>query len=139
MDEASRIASVEDVPTDSTFLFTVMDGFDEREVILTKLADGTVEAWLNYCKHWTDIRLDKGSGGLVRDGEIVCKRHAATFGKEDGVCTFGPCEGAVLDSVDVTVTDGDVYLTDDDYRFDHVGQASDVDLSSGGRIGFDGP
>ncbi|WP_439025602.1 Rieske (2Fe-2S) protein [Haloarchaeobius sp. DT45] len=139
MDAESRVTTVAEVPEDGTFLFTVMEGFDEREVVLTKLGDGTVEAYLNYCQHWTDVRLDKGSGGTVRDDELVCTRHAATFRKDDGVCTFGPCEGAVLEPVDVTVEDGEVYLTDDDYRFDHVGQASDIDRSSGGRIGFDGP
>ncbi|MCT9095876.1 Rieske 2Fe-2S domain-containing protein [Haloarchaeobius sp. HME9146] len=139
MDADSRVTTVAEVPEDETFLFTVMEGFDEREVVLTKLPDGTVEAYMNYCQHWTDVRLDKGSGGTVRDDELVCTRHAATFRKDDGVCTHGPCEGAVLETVDVTVEDGAVYLTDDDYRFDHVGQASDIDLSSGGRIGFDGP
>ncbi|WP_435335254.1 Rieske (2Fe-2S) protein [Haloarchaeobius sp. TZWWS8] len=139
MDEGSRITAVEEVPEEGTFLFTAMEGFDEQEVVLTRLDDGSVAAWLNYCQHWTDVRIDKGSGAEVRDGELVCTRHAATFRKDDGVCTFGPCEGAVLEAVDVTVDDGDVYLTDEDYRFDHVGPASDVDLSSGGgRIGFDG-
>ncbi|WP_435361109.1 Rieske (2Fe-2S) protein [Haloarchaeobius sp. DFWS5] len=139
MDEGSHITAVDEVPVDGTFLFTVMEGFDEREVVLTKLDDGTVTAWRNYCQHWTDVRIDKGSGAEVRDDELVCTRHAATFRKDDGVCTHGPCEGAVLEPVDIAVDDGDVYLTDDDYRFDHVGKATDVDLSSGGgRIGFDG-
>ena len=42
-----------------------------------------------------------------------------------------------LEEIDVTVHDGGVYLTDDDYEFEGVGSKSDRDLSSG-RIGFGG-
>ena len=45
--------------------------------------------------------------------------------------------GPHLEEVDVTVHDGGVYLTDDDYDFEDVGPKSDRDLSSG-RIGFGG-
>ena len=136
MDAGRRIAALEEVPVDSNLLFTVREGFDEREVLLVRLADG-VAAWRNYCPHWTDVRLDKGSGAEFREEELVCTRHGATFEPGSGECTHGPCEGAVLEEVDVTVVDGAVYLTDDDYEFEHVGPKSDRDLSSG-RIGFGG-
>ena len=158
MDEDRRITALDEIPDDSTFLFTARRDGDEREVVLTRLdgdgatgaddpdadttADGgsevAVTAFENYCQHWTDVRLDKGSGAAVRDGELVCQKHGATFQRDSGVCDFGPCEGAALTGVDVTVSDGDVYLADDDYEFDHVGPAGDDDLSSGSRIGFGG-
>ena len=151
MDETRRITALDEVPGDSTFLFTVRRDGEEREAVLTRLdadaaddvaADGgtevTVTAFENYCQHWTDVRLDKGSGAAVRDGEIVCQKHGATFQRDSGFCDFGPCEGASLSHVEVTVSDGDVYLADDDYEFDHVGPAGDDDLSSGSRIGFGG-
>jgi len=137
MDEASRIAAVEDVPEDGSLLFTVREGFDKSEAILVALADGIV-AFENYCPHWRDVRLDKGSGATLREDELVCEKHGATFERDSGACTFGPCEGAVLDTLDVTVADGDVYLTDDDYEFENRGPSGDHDLSSGGRIGFSG-
>jgi nitrite reductase/ring-hydroxylating ferredoxin subunit len=108
------------------------------------VGDGTgmgIACWKNYCQHWTDVRLDKGSGARVRDGELWCNKHAATFRLGDGVCTHGPCEGAVLDEVDVTVHDGGVYLTDDRYEFEATGPDGDRDLSTGspgGRIDFTG-
>jgi len=64
---------------------------------------------LLYCPHWTDVRLDRGSDATTRDGEFVCEKHGATFRTTDGECTHGPCEGATLDAVDVTVADGGVY------------------------------
>jgi len=137
MDEDSRIAAVEDVPEDGSFLFTVREGFDTSEAILVALADGVV-AFENYCPHWTDVRLDTGSGATVREDELVCEKHGATFERDSGSCTFGPCEGAVLEVVETTVKDGEVYLTDDRYEFENRGSSGDHDLSSGGRIGFSG-
>jgi nitrite reductase/ring-hydroxylating ferredoxin subunit len=131
-----RIADIEEVPEDSTLLFTVREGFDEREVVLVRL-NGEIAAWRNFCPHWTDVRLDKGSGAEFRDGELVCTRHGATFEPDSGHCTYGPCEGSYLEEVDIEVRDGGVYLAEDDYEFDHVGPKSDRDLSSG-RIGFSG-
>jgi nitrite reductase/ring-hydroxylating ferredoxin subunit len=137
MDEDSRIADVSEVPDDSTLLFTVRDGFDDREAILTKTDEGGVTAFENYCQHWTDVRLDKGSGATKRDGELVCGKHGALFEDDSGCCTYGPCEGAVLQGVDVTVEDGGVYLTDDDYEFVEVGSSQEYDLSSNRSLGFD--
>ncbi|TSD09526.1 Rieske (2Fe-2S) protein [Haloglomus irregulare] len=140
-----RICDAEDVPEAGTFLFTYRDGFDVEEALLVRLGGGDDEAgiacWKNYCQHWTDVRLDKGDGARVRDGELWCNKHAATFRPDDGVCTYGPCEGAVLDEVEVTVHDEGVYLTDDRYEFDGLGPDGDRDLSTGspgGRIDFTG-
>ncbi|WP_137283639.1 Rieske (2Fe-2S) protein [Halorussus salinisoli] len=137
MDEDSRIADVAEVPDDSTLLFTVRDGFDEREAILTETAAGEVTAYENYCQHWTDVRLDKGSGATKRDGELVCGKHGALFEDDSGRCTYGPCEGAVLSEIEVAVENGAVYLTDDDYEFVEIGSSKEYDLSSNRSLGFD--
>ncbi|MFC6836403.1 Rieske (2Fe-2S) protein [Halomarina ordinaria] len=155
--EERRIAGVDEVPADGTLLFTVREGFDTEEAILVAFdadddgasddaddGDGTdgagdgrdVTAWRNFCPHWTDVRLDKGSGAAVRNGEVVCQRHGATFEKDSGHCTFGPCEGAYLDEVDVVVENGAVYLADDRYEFANLGPSGDHDRSTGGRIDF---
>ncbi|MFB6268361.1 MAG: Rieske (2Fe-2S) protein, partial [Halobacterium sp.] len=134
------IAAVEEVPADGSFLYTLADDGEEREAILLRLSDGTVSSFLNYCMHWTDVKLDTGDGAPVRNGDVVCRKHAATFEKDTGVCTHGPCEGAQLDPVDVEVRDGDVYLADADYEFVAAGVEDDdpVDLSTnpGARLGF---
>lgn len=138
MELDNRITSIEDVPADTTFLFTVraVDTDDEHEAILTCI-DGEITGWLNYCRHFTHIRLDKGSGAVMRDGEIVCTNHGAMFEAATGLCTFGPCSGAYLESIDVATEDGDVYLTDPAYTFVDVGPADDeFDLSSSSNIEF---
>lgn len=137
MDEDSRIAAVEDVPTDGSFLFTVRDGFDLEEAILLKLDDDVV-ALKNYCPHWTDVRFDKGSGATVRNDELVCTKHGATFEKDTGTCTYGPCEGAIIEHLDIEVTDGEIHLTDDDYEFEKVGPSGEHDLSARSSLGFSG-
>lgn len=139
MDE-EPIAAVEAVPAEGSLLFTVAEDGDEREAILVKLGDGSVTAWLNSCMHWTDVKLDTGDGAPVRNGEVVCRKHAATFEKGSGVCTHGPCEGAELDPVGTLVQNGDVYLDDSTYEFVRIGveddDPADLSTSPGARLGF---
>ncbi|PSQ05894.1 2Fe-2S ferredoxin [Halobacteriales archaeon QS_6_71_20] len=140
MDESERVADVEDVPEGETLLFTVRD--DEGalgEAFLTQLSDGTVVAYRNYCRHWTDVRLDTGEGARVTNGEVWCRRHGATFQLDTGYCDFGPCEGSMMEEVDVTVADGGVYLDDEEYAFEHLGPSgADTDEGGGSRIDFTG-
>jgi nitrite reductase/ring-hydroxylating ferredoxin subunit len=151
MDGRDRIVGVEEVPTDTTLLFTVADGDGaEREAILLRLdaggspddqdpSGGEVVGWLNYCQHMTHIKLDKGSGAPLRDGEIVCRNHGAMFESDTGLCTFGPCEGAYLNEIEVVVEDGAVYLADPDYEFVRRGPVEDddpADLSSTSNLEF---
>lgn len=140
MDETRRIAPVEDVPGDSTLLFTVreQDDDEECEAILHRREDGIV-AWLNYCQHLTHIKIDKGSGAPMRDDELVCANHGAMFESDTGLCTYGPCEGAYLNALDVTVADGAVYLDDEDHQFVGLGgvETDDpADLTSTSNVEF---
>lgn len=136
MDEARRIVAAAEVTAADTVVFTAKAGFETTEGLLTRLDDGTIVAYTNYCPHWRDVRLDKGSGATVRDGELVCGKHGATFEKATGNCDFGPCEGAVLDTFEVRVDDGVVYLTDDEWDSAERGLSEERDLSSGSRIDF---
>jgi nitrite reductase/ring-hydroxylating ferredoxin subunit len=97
-----------------------------------------VRAFRNYCQHWTDVRLDKDDGAFVRNGEVFCQKHGATFEADGGYCNFGPCEGAVLESVGVAVADGAVYLDDDAYEFVRLGPSAGKGDGSGSRIDFTG-
>jgi len=111
------IAPVEDVPRDSTLLVTLRDdGGDEREAVLVRTGDG-VRAWLNSCRHFTHVALDKGDGAEMRRGEILRTNHGAHFAADTGLCTHGPCEGATLVVVSVAVEDGVVDLPDDGHEF----------------------
>ena len=161
MDASQRITALEDVPTDSTVLFRVTDAADddadadadaeEREAILVATENGArdgrdddddgtdggadVSCWLNYCQHLTHIKIDKGSGAPMRNGELVCANHGAYFDADSGECTYGPCEGAYLTDLEVSVADGDVYLTDDRYEYVGEGPIDDGDdLSSSSNV-----
>jgi len=116
--DGPHIADVEEVPEDGSVLFRVRDDQDAvREAILVRLADGAIRGWLNECQHFTHIPLDKGSGVPHRDGELVCANHGAFFAADTGECTYGPCEGAYLKDVGVTVADGAVFFDDPDFEF----------------------
>ncbi|MDG5759119.1 Rieske 2Fe-2S domain-containing protein [Natronococcus sp. A-GB1] len=142
MAATQRITSLENVPTESTFLFRVADELgDRQEAILvangTGSTDTDVSCWLNYCQHFTHIKLDKGDGAPMRDGEVICANHGAYFETDSGECTFGPCEGAYLTELEVTVSDGDVYLTDEEYEFVAAGPIEDDgDLTSTSNVEF---
>lgn len=121
---ATRIGSVDDVPENGSYLFTVRepDGRKE-EVILVRLEDG-VSAWKNFCQHETDQRLDRGEGAAMRDGQIICPKHGSMFDAASGYCDNGKAAGATLVEVDIAVRHGQVYLTDD-AEFLHEGGIDD--------------
>lgn len=138
VDADDRIVSVDEVPRETTFLFTVRETStdEEQESILVR-SNGEITGWLNYCQHFTHIRLDKGSGAEMRDDEIVCTNHGAMFEAGTGRCTFGPCDGAYLEDIEITINDGSVYLTDSDYEFVSVGpNETSTDLTSTSNIEF---
>ncbi|KAB1197065.1 MULTISPECIES: Rieske 2Fe-2S domain-containing protein [Haloferax] len=138
MSDLERICSVDDVPSDTTFLFRVRDGDDEvREAILVR-DDGDIKSWLNYCMHLTHIKLDKGSGAEMRNGEIICENHGAYFEADSGYCNYGPCEGAVLDGLDITIDGDHVFLSDDDVSFEATGgiETDPADRSSKSNVEF---
>ena len=63
----------------------------------------------------------------MRDGELVCANHGAYFDSHSGECTYGPCEGAPLIELEVTVSNGGVYLSDGEYAFVGHGPIDDDD------------
>ncbi|MDJ1430914.1 Rieske 2Fe-2S domain-containing protein [Halostagnicola sp. A-GB9-2] len=141
MDPTRRIAALEAVPDESTYVFRVVetdgDANEVREAILVR-ENGGIECWLNYCQHFTHIKLDKGSGASMRNGEIICENHGAYFEAGSGECTFGPCEGAHLPDIEVAVDDGAVYLADDAYDLLGPGPIpeDEVDRTSTSNVEF---
>jgi len=121
------VTSVEEIPENGTFLFTVRESGGEKEEVILVETDEGVAAWKNFCLHETDQRLDTGGGAAIRADEIVCPRHGSMFDAESGHCGNGPAAGSTLVDVDVTVRHGQVYLTDDDLEFRHEGPIDDDD------------
>lgn len=125
--DGQRVASVDDVPENGSYLFTVAEPSGrEEEVILVALADG-IAAWKNFCMHEPDQRLDRGlgNGAAMRDDQIICPKHGSMFDVETGYCDNGEAQGQSLVEVEVTVDDGDVYLTDEALTYEHEGGIDD--------------
>ncbi|MGQ3411539.1 Rieske (2Fe-2S) protein [Natrinema sp. LN54] len=121
-DDPRRIVPLADVPTNGTLRCEARCDRRGTELILRR--DGSdVSAWRNSCPHKPEVRLDPGTGAIVRDDQLVCHEHGARFECDDGVCTAGPCRGDALETVAVAVRDGAVYLTDD--RFDSCRRLDD--------------
>lgn len=131
------VASVDEIPEETTYLFTLREteSGEKREAILVR-DDGEIYAWLNYCQHYTHIKIDKGSGAVMRNGELICENHGAYFESDTGFCNFGPCEGAYLNELDVRLEDETVYLTDDDYEFLREGPIEEDDTDLGSKSNY---
>lgn len=126
MDMPDRLTTVEAVETGPPFLFTVTDSRgDQTEVILVPCDDG-ITGWVNRCTHEFQ-RLERGHGASLREGTLVCPKHGSLFDACDGSCDNGPAAGTDLLSVDIAVNRGDVFLTDDEYKFSHEGGIGDDD------------
>ncbi|WP_224270825.1 Rieske (2Fe-2S) protein [Haloprofundus salinisoli] len=138
MVDGTRIASVEDVPSPGSYLFTAEDAFtNEREVILVHCErDPGIEAWINNCTH-ENQRLDRGSGAAMRNSEIVCPKHGSMFDTCSGACDNGEAAGTTLPGVEIAIVDGEVFLTDDNYSYLHDGGIEDDEgPDSTSHIGF---
>lgn len=117
-DDPRYVAPLEEVPTNGTIRCEALGGRRGVEFICRREGDEAF-AWRNSCPHEPDVRLDPGWGAMVRDGQIVCHEHGARFECGDGLCTYGPCRGKVLDPIDVDVREGSVYLTDERFEACH--------------------
>ncbi len=87
----------------------VLDG-DAESLILYRDGD-RVRAWLNVCPH-AGRRLDWAPGKFLKskEGHLVCASHGASFSLDSGECVAGPCRGAYLRAVEVTVQGEEVVL-----------------------------
>jgi nitrite reductase/ring-hydroxylating ferredoxin subunit len=77
-------------------------------LLLTRVG-GSVQAFHNECPH-AGRRLDWAPGRfLIENGMLICAAHGASFRLGDGSCIGGPCRGAGLKPVAVTL-EGDTVL-----------------------------
>lgn len=78
---------------------------ESHSLIVLRQGD-SLRAWFNVCPH-AGRRLDYAPGEFLQTatGLLMCAVHGATFSLEDGACVGGPCLGASLASVPVTVTE----------------------------------
>lgn len=133
---ATELTSVEAVHEAGSWLFTATDSHGVEEEVLVVPCDDGVAAWVNRCTHEAQ-RFDTGRGVAMRDGQIICPKHGSMFDACSGDCDNGEAAGTTLSNVDVVANRGAVYLTDEDYTFQHEGGIDDDDgPSSTSHIGF---
>ena len=139
----ARLTTVERVYEEGSYLFTATNSFDmEEEVIVVPCEDGpdadrSVAAWVNRCTHEAQ-RFDTGRGVPMRDGGIICPKHGSLFDACSGDCDNGDAAGTTLPDVDIAVEEGEVYLADEEYEFEHLGGIDEGDdgPSSTSHVGF---
>lgn len=100
-------------PTGAKSCQLTCDGITRELFVVRKGAD--IFAYKNHCPH-TGGPLDwMPDEFLDEDGElIVCATHAALFRIHDGRCIAGPCAGAHLTPVAITIEDDAVFLNERD-------------------------
>jgi nitrite reductase/ring-hydroxylating ferredoxin subunit len=96
------LCCLEDIPVDGDKGFTL----GTRSLFVVRTADG-VFGYENVCPHqgtpldWMPDRF------LTLDKTLIqCATHGAQFQIEDGHCVAGPCVGADLQKVPLTLVDG---------------------------------
>lgn len=73
--------------------------------------NGRVYAYLNLCAH-RGVELDWDAGRFfdITRSYIICATHGALYDPPSGRCVRGPCVGLSLVSIEVTESDGQVWL-----------------------------
>lgn len=103
------LCRVEDVPQGGATSREVDSSTGGFSLVITRVGDA-VHAFHNECPH-AGRRLDWAPGKfLVEAGTLVCAAHGAQFMLDSGACIGGPCRGAGLKPVAITVEGEEVVL-----------------------------
>lgn len=89
------------------------DPLDEgRDTMFLVRKGGRVYGYRNACPHVDYARMAWRKDAYLNGdrSRIMCSAHGALFRIEDGRCETGPCVGAALEAVDLTMRDGEVWL-----------------------------
>ena len=84
-----------------------------RQAIVVLDDAKTPRAYLNECRH-VPVPLDGGTGHVLDHTPrfLVCGTHGALYERKSGLCVSGPCRGAHLFALRVTL-EGDLLYVDD--------------------------
>lgn len=109
----SVVCQLDDIEDPGSIARTVATTGAHAELLLVRQGE-RVCAYRNSCPH-TGAPLDWVPGRFLSHDRqhIQCATHDALFRIADGVCVSGPCPGARLTAVAVTVRNGDVLLCEE--------------------------
>lgn len=88
-----------------------VDGPEGRRWLMVFHRGGRLTAWRNVCPHQgRSLNWAPDQFLFSPEGLLVCSHHGASFELPGGRCVAGPCVGARLTMVPVTVEDGWVLI-----------------------------
>jgi nitrite reductase/ring-hydroxylating ferredoxin subunit len=72
-------------------------------------------AYLNKCGHIA-VQLDYMPGEFFSDDgqHLICATHGAEYAPDTGACQGGPCYGVGLDPLEISQSDGQLFLENKD-------------------------
>ena len=112
------------------FRFEVTDWRKTYTAFVVRSAEG-VSSFFNQCAHMA-LELDWNLGEFFDgDGQhLICATHGALYNPKTGACAGGACRGRSLQALDITESDGCIYLVDQTYRL----LGNPLGVSSGDQI-----
>ena len=103
------LCRIEEIPEGGATSREVDSSTGGFSVLLTR-SQGRVHGFHNECPH-AGRRLDWAPGRfLIESGTLVCAAHGAQFVLDTGECIGGPCRGAGLKAIALTLVDDEVQL-----------------------------
>jgi len=107
------LCKLDDIPSGRSL--GVLPDARGRDQILIVRKDGEVFGYRNSCPHYDRARLGWKKNEFLNGDRtmIMCAAHGALFRIQDGVCEIGPCVGAALRKVALTIAEDRVYLVNE--------------------------
>lgn len=104
------LLDLQDLDEPGSTTIEISHGGSQFNIMIIRQA-GEIAAYLNSCPH-LGTPLDWNPGDVLdRDKRyITCATHGALFLIHNGYCISGPCAGARLKKIPLTVRDGRVFL-----------------------------
>ena len=105
---ATLLCQTDDIPDPGSKAFELKQG--RRTVSLFVVhKDGNFSAYINSCPH-TGVNLEwQEDQFLDMDNMFIqCTTHDALFEIDTGACIAGPCVGDRLETVELTIEDGQI-------------------------------
>ncbi|MEO6689846.1 MAG: Rieske (2Fe-2S) protein [Dokdonella sp.] len=108
MNDSPPLCRLDEIPDGDAIAARVDTAAGGFELILLRQGE-RVFAYHNECPH-AGRNLDYAPGRfLVRDGQLTCAVHGATFAVTSGACLGGPCRSGLV-GMPIEVVEGNVRL-----------------------------
>lgn len=100
------LCAATDIAEGAARAFSITSGGVQQELFIVRRGE-YFYAYLNRCPH-TGVTLNwQPDQFLDLTGTVIqCSTHGARFRIEDGFCTHGPCAGAFLTALNLTLEQG---------------------------------